>query len=214
MREDIMKSRLLLLTGVVALIFAGPINAPAATITIDDNGLTNETLTPILFGQSGFVAPPVVLQQIGEIVSPNRDGVLTISGIYNAANPLGPGMSQTFNFNIAEGPGTCGGSLTCSDTLSITLTGRAGDTGNMMALVDFRSGGGDNVPALPGGSSPAGTFVPPEGEFFAVSAFGLDVNVFSDVPVPGPIVGAGLPGLILACGALLALARRRRQLVA
>jgi len=30
-------------------------------------------------------------------------------------------------------------------------------------------------------------------------------------PVPGPLAGAGLPGLVVACGGLLALARRRRN---
>jgi hypothetical protein len=35
--------------------------------------------------------------------------------------------------------------------------------------------------------------------------------IFETRGVPGPVVGAGLPGMIAACGALLALARRRRQ---
>jgi hypothetical protein len=38
--------------------------------------------------------------------------------------------------------------------------------------------------------------------------FGTTPN---SVTVPGPIVGAGLPGLVAACGGLIALARRRRR---
>ena len=36
---------------------------------------------------------------------------------------------------------------------------------------------------------------------------------FFIVAVPGPLAGAGLPGLVMACGGLIAFARRRRQLV-
>jgi hypothetical protein len=43
-----------------------------------------------------------------------------------------------------------------------------------------------------------------------LSNFAADL---SSVAVPGPIAGAGLPGLVAACGGLLALARRRRKFV-
>jgi len=41
-----------------------------------------------------------------------------------------------------------------------------------------------------------------------------DVRAFAPTAVPGPIVGAGFPGLIMACGGLIALARRRRKAIA
>jgi hypothetical protein len=45
------------------------------------------------------------------------------------------------------------------------------------------------------------------------SAFtSIVVNAYS--VVPGPVVGAGLPGVVAACGGLLALARRRRRQIA
>jgi hypothetical protein len=49
---------------------------------------------------------------------------------------------------------------------------------------------------------------------FSATAGNVLVTSISATAVPGPIVGAGLPGLVAACGGLLALARRRRRQVA
>ena len=194
-------NRLLLLTGIVALAFVGPINAPAATVNIFD---FSENENDPTFNVAGFVSSSVLQQVIEAPSTPTASGigVLTISGIYDAANPLPPGVSQTTNFNMQEAGAPC-----CSDTLSITYTGRAPDTGNMMALVDFRSGSSGVfeglVTPLPGGVL--------TGEIVNQTAFGLTVNAFSD-PVPGPIVGAGFPGLLLAGGGLLGWWRRRKKI--
>jgi hypothetical protein len=47
-----------------------------------------------------------------------------------------------------------------------------------------------------------------------IGSNGLTGVVDASRPVPAPIVGAGLPGVVLACGGLLGLARRRRQRIA
>jgi len=210
MREDTMKSRLLLLTGIAALAFVGPTNAPAATINISDfnpNDVNDPSFTATPIGtQPGDFTQLITVARVLENLNLNIDGLLVLSGTYIAANPLAAGVVQLAAFNmsepIAEGDGCC------SDTLSITLAGAPGGIGgaNMAFALTFRSGGLGNVTPLSGGVLSS--------ENVQFSAAGLTVTADSLAPVPGPVVGAGLPGFLAACGGLLAWWRRRRQVVA
>ena len=72
------------------------------------------------------------------------------------------------------------------------------------------------VADLQAATNPGGNPVTPT-PFFAADVLnnnnGATGIINFGVPVPAPIVGAGLPGLIAACGVLVALARRRKLVV-
>jgi hypothetical protein len=117
---------------------------------------------------------------------------VTLTGIATLFDPahadFGTGNPLTGSFLF------CAGNSACTPTTQVSFSeanSANGTLGTASAGTDFAfaelNGTGGNV------------------EFY--------VSALTYNPVPGPIVGAGLPGLIAACGGLVALARRRRQLV-
>jgi hypothetical protein len=118
---------------------------------------------------------------------------VTLTGVAtlfdDAHTPFGSGNPLTGSFLFCAGNSACtpGTHVTFSEANSANGTLGTPSTGTDFAFAELNGTGG-NV------------------EYYVS---GLTYN-----RVPGPIAGAGLPGLVTACGGLLVLARRRRQRVA
>jgi hypothetical protein len=176
--------------------------------------LNGDTITVVFTFDTSLGFPATQHQALGGTAygraSPALSAVGTVNGV--SVTTLGTFHGELDAFNL--GP-SCGQS-TCSVFQVIADPGNGSGSG--------LSGPPDVFIASPGGTltnnsiySPFTYTVQPEDSyqaFFDGFNFDLGVELVNTSAVPGPIAGAGLPGLVVACGGVLAWWRRRATVFA
>jgi len=191
--------------------FNSPASPPALGTTHDYAGTLGTIITATAFGT------PAGTQLFGKAGGGDENGV-GLTNDLSGENEITPGsfiQLSLANINFLANSvnmSFLADSTTAGDTWQVLGTNTAG---TLVGATPILSCVGSDGPGNPCETlmtlSGAGNF-----KFLDVTALAGNV-LLSEVDtraVPAPIVGAGLPGLILAGGGLLSLARRRRKLVA
>jgi len=172
---------------------------PTPTLTFSDIGFADNLLqyNPSLQGSIGTIGASV-----------QKNIIVTGGPTTTAANVFHPLIEQDGNFYLAS---ISGANITIPGTTGYLVLSGGGLTANDFTLFDFATGTtGSTHPNFAGDNMIFGV-----GQFVSttqgvLATFQYD-NLSFDLAVPGPIVGAGLPGLILASGGLLGWWRRRQK---
>ena len=212
-----------------AQINDGPITTLTTVGSPPNSAAFAGTFDGFTINASGTGSPPLALPSL--LDSSSIEVVLNAGGVSTPGNPVVLHVYVT-EFNNTLPPG--------SNIFTTTMTVNTLSAGSLTTLAAFYDSANglfttDCATCTPLGPSVpfAGAITTPQvsGPFdtgiaitipysvtteysFLATAIGNQSNATINIAVPGPIAGAGLPGLMAACIGLIGLARRRRQKIA